>query len=86
MELPIKGHDHLIGVKPTDDFNVAWHVIELSFTTKGFADGAMNQRLMTLAQVQAAILAQDVMPVDDVPFNCSIVPQTIYDLGTPLHF
>ena len=83
---PIIGHDHLIGVKPTGDFNVAWHVFELSFTQKGFKDRAINQRLMTLAQVDAAIRNLDVMVIDDVAFNCSIVPQTVYDLGTPLHF
>lgn len=84
--VPVLGHDHLIGVKPTGDFNVAWHVIELSFTPKGFGNGAINTRIMTLAQVDAAILAGDVVPVNDVAFNCSIVSQAVYDLGTPLHF
>ena len=45
---------------------------------------ALQPDIAVHAQVQAAILAQDVVPVDDVPSNCSIVPQTVYDLGTPL--
>ena len=61
-------------------------MIELSFTTKGVGDGAINTRIMTLAHVDAAILAGDVVPVSDVAFNCSIVSQAVYDLGTPLHF
>jgi hypothetical protein len=84
---PIIGHDHLVGVRPTGDFNVAWHVWVIAFTPKGFADGAINTRLMTLSAIQAAQAAGDVFPIDSgITFNCSIVSQTVYNLGTPLHF
>ncbi len=84
---PIIGHDHLVGVDPTGDFNVAWHVWVIAFTPQGFADGAINTRLMTLSAIQAAETAGDVFPIDSgITFNCSIVSQTVYNLGTPLHF
>jgi hypothetical protein len=84
---PIIGHDHLVGVKPIGDFNVAWHVVVIAFTPHGFADGAINTRLMTLSAIQAAELAGDVFPIDTpITFNCSIVSQAVYNLGTPLHF
>jgi hypothetical protein len=84
---PIIGHDHLVGVKPTGDFNVAWHVWVIAFTPQGFADGAINNRLMTLSAIQAAEHAGDVFPIDSgITFNCSIVSQTVFNLGTPLTF
>jgi hypothetical protein len=84
---PIIGHDHLVGVNPTGDFNVAWHVVVIAFTQKGFADGAINTRLMTLSAIQTAEAAGDVFPIDTpITFNCSIVSQTVFNLGTPLHF
>ncbi len=61
---PIIGHDHLIGVKPTGDFNAAWHVFVLAFTPQGFADGAVSQRILTLAQVEAAKTAGDIVQID----------------------
>jgi hypothetical protein len=84
---PIIGHDHLVGVAPTGDFNVAWHVWVLAFTQKGFDDGAINKRLMTLSDINAAEFAGDIFPIDSgITFNCSIVSQRVYALGTPLHF
>ena len=84
---PIIGHDHLVGVNPTGDFNVAWHVWVIAFTSQGFADGAINNRLMTLSAIQAAEKAGDVFPIDShITFNCSIVSQTVYNHGTPLTF
>jgi hypothetical protein len=84
---PIIGHDHLVGVAPTGDFNVAWHVILIAFTPQGFADGAINHRLMTSAAIEAAEAAGDVVEIDTpITFNCSIVSQKVYSLGTPLHF
>jgi hypothetical protein len=47
-----KGHDHLVGIKPTGDFNVAWHVYLLAFTPKAVADGVINTRITTLQQIQ----------------------------------
>jgi hypothetical protein len=84
---PLKGHDHLVGVPPTGDFNVAWNVILVAFTPKGFADGAINTRILTLDQLDAALTAEDVVTIGPVvSFNCSITSATTYLRGTPLSF
>src|SRR6516164_1947131 len=60
----VKGHDHLVGVpgstKAGGDFNVQWHVLATFFTPQGIADGAMNTRILTLAQLEAAQKSGDV--------------------------
>jgi len=74
-----KGHDHLVGVAPTGDFNVAWHVILVAFTPKALFDGAANTRIMTLAQLGADVANNDVIEVSTpVTFNCSIVNERVY--------
>lgn len=83
---PIKGHDHLVGVASTNgDFNVAWDVIIVAFTTKGFNDGAINNRILTLTQLNNALANQDVIELNTgFSFNCSITSQATYLNGTPL--
>lgn len=84
---PLKGHDHLVGMPHTGDFNVAWDVVLIAFTPKGFADGAINNRILTLNQLNAALTAGDVLPIGPVTsFNCSITSATTYLKGTPLTF
>lgn len=84
---PLKGHDHLVGVPHTGDFNVAWDVILVGFTQKGFDDGAINTRILTLDQLDDAVAAGDVFKSDVVvTFNCSITSITTYLHGTPLSF
>jgi hypothetical protein len=84
---PLKGHDHLVGVPHTGDFNVAWYVVLIAFTEQGFADGAINNRILTLDQLNAALTAGDVIPIGPVTsFNCSITSATTYLKGTPLTF
>jgi hypothetical protein len=84
---PLKGHDHLVGVPHTGDFNVAWDVVLVAFTEQGFADGAINNRLLTLEQVNEALAAGDVTTIGPVTsFNCSITSATTYLKGTPLTF
>lgn len=84
---PLKGHDHLVGVAPTGDFNVAWDVILIVFTQQGFADGAINTRILTQSQLDAALAAGDVVEVGPVlTFNCSITSIRTYLQGTPLAF
>jgi hypothetical protein len=88
----IKGHDHLVGVpgnqKAGGDFNVAWHVLATFFTPQGISDGAMNTRILTLAQLQAAQAAGDVSDFVDtgIYFNCSVVSGAVYMHSTPLSF
>ena len=85
---PIKGHDHLVGKASTHgDFNVAWDVILVGFTPKGFGDGAINHRILTLTQLNAAIANHDVFTINTgFSFNCSITSETTYLNGTPLTF
>ncbi|MBI4899797.1 MAG: hypothetical protein HY829_04895 [Actinobacteria bacterium] len=88
----IKGHDHLLGVpasaKSGGDFNVQWHVLATFFTPKGMTDGAMNTRILTLAQLQSAQALGDVTGFVDthIYFNCSVVSSASYLVGTPLRF
>lgn len=83
----VLGHDHLIGVRPAGDFNVAWHVILVVFTPQGFANKAINHRMMTLFDLAAAESSGDAFEVSTpIVFNCSIVPETVYIKGVPLSF
>jgi hypothetical protein len=84
---PLKGHDHLVGVPHTGDFNVAWYVVLVAFTPQGFADGAINTRILTLDQLNAAVAAGDVATIGPVTsFNCSIVSPAVYQHAIPLSF
>lgn len=84
---PLKGHDHLVGVPHTGDFNVAWDVVLVAFTPQGFADGAINTRILTLDQLNAGLVAGDVATIGPVTsFNCSIVSLVVYLDATPLFF
>jgi hypothetical protein len=84
----LKGHDHLVGIADTGgDYNVAWDVELDVFTQQGFADGAINTRILTLDQLNAAVDAGDVMRIDTgIVFNCSKVSPTTYMHATPLSF
>jgi hypothetical protein len=81
-----KGHDHLVGLPHTGDWNVAWDVYPIVFTPRGFADGAINTRILTETQLNAAIAAGDaVMGPIVLSFNCSKVSGATYMHGTPFH-
>lgn len=81
------GHDHLIGVPHTGDFNVAWHVILVVFTPEGIAAGAANHRTLTLLDVANLVTHGWAFEADTpITFNCSIVPATVYYKGTPSSF
>ena len=83
----VKGHDHLIGLPHTGDFNIAWHVYLVVFTPKGVGDGAINTRVLTLTQVSSLVAAGDAFLVDTpITFNCSAVSEAVYLSGTPLNF
>ena len=85
---PLKGHDHLVGMASTHgDFNVAWDVILVGFTSHGFQDGAINHRILTLTDLNAAVTNGDVFEFNTgFSFNCSITSETTYVKGTPLTF
>jgi hypothetical protein len=88
----VLGHDHLVGVpgsqKAGGDYNVQWHVFVTFFTGQGQTDKAMNNRILTLQQLQAEQTAGDVTPFVDsgIYFNCSAVSGAVYRNGTPLSF
>ncbi len=76
------GHDHIVGVPPPPaggDFNVAWHVILVVFTPKAVADGAINNRIMTIEQINDEIASGDVFTANTpITFHCSIVSSKVY--------
>jgi len=88
----VKGHDHLVGVpgsqKAGGDYNVQWHVLATFFTAQGQQDGAMNTRILTLDQLEAAQAKGDVTPFVDtyIYFDCSAVSGAVYMGATPLNF
>jgi hypothetical protein len=82
----VKGHNHLLGVASTGgDFNVAWHVELVLFTSKAFADGTINMKITTLSQLQALVDSGEVFIADTpITFDCAIVSEQTYKLGTPM--
>ena len=78
----VPGHDHLIGLAKTGgDWNVAWHVYVVLFTTTA----AANTHITTLIQLQDALGGGDAISVDSgIIFNCSAVPASLYWSGTPV--
>jgi hypothetical protein len=75
----VPGHDHLVGMPRTGDFNVAWHVyVEL------FASKAAVTHITTLAELQAAWSSHALVQLDSgITFVCSVVSQQAYLAGTP---
>jgi len=76
------GHDHLVAPPGHEgDFNIAWEVIEVLFTSKA----AANTHLTTLAAVNNAIATHNAIAVDlGFAFHCSVVPAAAYNAGTPV--
>lgn len=76
------GHDHLVGVASShEDFNIAWEVIEVLFTSKA----AANNHLTTLAAIENAVANGDAIEVDlGFAFHCSVVSVATYNKGTPV--
>jgi len=78
----LPGHDHLVAPPASGgDFNVAWEVVEVLFTSKA----AANTHLTTEADVENAVAHGKAIKVDlGFAFNCSVVPATVYWKGTPV--
>jgi hypothetical protein len=78
----VPGHDHLVATPASGgDFNVAWHVYEVLFTSKT----AANTHLTTKSALDAAVAAGKAIIVDlGFAFHCSVVPSTVYWNGTPV--
>ena len=78
----VLGHDHLIGIASTGgDFNILWEPVLVLFTNAQ----AATQHITTLAQIDAALSAGDVIeiPLPALTFHCSSVSAAVYNSGTP---
>lgn len=83
-----------VGVGATHgDFNVAWDVILVIFTGQGVADGAINHRIPTLTELNAAVAAHDALTTplmtpagQQFSFNCSVTSEATYVKGAVLSF
>ena len=76
----VPGHDHLVGVRPTGDFNVPWHVyIEL------FTSSTAVTHITTLSELQAAWSSGSILELDSgITFVCAVVSQHVYMSGAPV--
>jgi hypothetical protein len=76
----VPGHDHLVGMPHTGDFNVPWHVyVEL------FTSNAAVTHITTLAQLQVAWSSGGVIQLDSgITFVCAVVSEHAYMAGTPV--
>ncbi len=76
------GHDHLMAPPASGgEFNIAWHVYLILFTKPSYA----NQHLTTLAAINAALAAHQVIEVDSgIVFTCAVVSAAVYNSGTPI--
>jgi hypothetical protein len=76
----LPGHDHIVDPPGKPDFNVAWEVIEVLFTSPGAVT-----HLTTDTQIKAAVARHDAIEVDlGFAFNCSVVSSAVYAHGTPI--
>jgi hypothetical protein len=74
----VPGHDHLVGMPRTGDFNVPWHVYVELFT------GATVTHITTLAQLQKAWTSCAIQELDTgITFACSVVSSSAYMAGRP---
>lgn len=78
----VPGHDHLVGKASTGgDFNVAWEVHEILFTSLQ----AAQTHITTLTQLNWALTHGQAIDVDlGFAFTCNIEPATVYWNGTPV--
>ncbi len=77
------GHDHLMaGPGSGGDFNIAWEPVLVLFTN----GEAANEHITTLAQIDAALAAHNVIevPLPFATFHCSVVPAVTYWKGMPV--
>jgi hypothetical protein len=82
----VAGHDHLMDFPGGSDFNIAWEPTVVLFTPQGVADGAVNQHILTDAQISAAVTSGDaiIVRLPQRTFICASVPERLYDMATPL--
>jgi hypothetical protein len=77
----VPGHDHIVDPPGAPDFNVAWEVVEIVFTSKA----AANTHLVTDTAIEAAVQNGDAIEIDlGFAFHCSVAPASQYAKGTPI--
>jgi len=83
----VLGHDHLMDFPGAPDFNIAWEPTVVLFTPKGVADGAVNEHVLTDAQISALVSGPDpdaiVVQLPTRTFICASVPATVYNRAAP---
>ncbi len=73
----VPGHDHLVGMPHTGDFNVPWHVYVELFTSTSAVT-----HITTLAELQAAWASGGIREVDTgITFACAVVSRSAYLAG-----
>ena len=82
----VPGHDHLVGMPRTGDFNVPWHVYVQLFT-----DTSRVSHITTLAELRAAWASGAVDPTPSgqgidtgITFVCAVVSASAYAAATPV--
>jgi hypothetical protein len=74
------GHDHILDGPGGRDFNIAWQVVLVLFTS----NDAANNHITTEAQLDAALDRGDVFEVPtEIVFNCNVVSAATYNRATP---
>jgi hypothetical protein len=78
----VLGHDHVLDFPSGDDFNIAWEPVRVLFTSKA----AANEHLITDDAILAAKARGDVrlFPSPLRTFNCAVVSEAVWNLGTPM--
>jgi hypothetical protein len=77
----IPGHDHLADPPGGSEFNVAWEVYLITFTSTA----AAQTHITTEAQLDAALASGAATKHDlGFAFNCSVVSSAVYAHGTPI--
>jgi len=75
----VPGHDHLVGMPRTGDFNVPWHVYVELFTSTSAVT-----HITTLDQLQKKQASGGIREVDTgITFACSVVSSSAYLAGKP---
>jgi hypothetical protein len=82
----VAGHDHLMDFPGGPDFNIAWEPIVVLFTPQAVTDGAINEHVLTDAQISALVSSGDAIkvPRPTRTFHCESVPATVYGNAQPL--
>lgn len=78
----LPGHDHIVDPPGGADFNVAWEVVEVLFTS---TNGIHISHLTTEAAIDTAVRNGYARKIDlGFAFHCAVVSSAVYAHGTPV--